>query len=178
MKSVRLFNILFLICATISTFAIAQSSSEIRSPESVFGFVPGSDRQLMGYGELVDYLLDLSAASDRVEMREVGTSPLGRTMYVAFISAPENLDRLVQLEIDARCRVAVTPETVPRLVTLIRIVVVIGVNEAVEERKGNRAPNIVTSGPCRNVETEQVFGEVVPFVPIARLLVVGFPADT
>ncbi len=108
MKSVRLFNILFLICATFSTFAIAQSSSEIRSPENVFGFVPGSDRQLMDYGELVDYLLDLSAASDRVEMREVGTSPLGRTMYVAFISAPENLDRLDELQ-EINKRLALDP---------------------------------------------------------------------
>ena len=73
MKTVRLFSILFVICAFLSTSAIAQSSPEIRSPEEVFGFVPGSDRQLMDYGELVDYLLELAAASDRVEMREVGT---------------------------------------------------------------------------------------------------------
>lgn len=108
-----------------------------------------------------------------VELRVVRAFSVDRAYNL-----PEKLERLVQLEIDARCRVAVTPEIVPRLVTLIRIVVVIGVNETVEERKGNRAPNIVTSGPCRNVETEQVFGEVVSFVPIARLLVVGFPADT
>jgi len=98
MNTVRLFGILFLICATLSTFAIAQTSSEIRSPEDVFGFVPGSDRQLMDYGELVDYLLELAAASDRIEMREVGESPLGRTMYVTFISAPENLNRLEELQ--------------------------------------------------------------------------------
>ena len=98
MKTVRLFSILFLICATFSTSAIAQSSSEIRSPESVFGFVPGSDRQLVDYTELVNYMLDLAAASERIEMREVGTSPLGRTMYVAFISAPENLNRLDELQ--------------------------------------------------------------------------------
>jgi hypothetical protein len=108
MKTVRLFSIAFLICATFSTLAIAQSSSEIRSPESVFGFVPGSDRQLMDYAELVDYLLDLSAASDRIEMREVGKSPLGRTMYVAFISAPENLNRLDELQ-EINKRLALDP---------------------------------------------------------------------
>ena len=111
MKTVRLLSILFLICATFSTYAIAQSSPEIRSPESVFGFVPGSDRQLMDYGELVDYLLDLSAASDRIEMREVGKSPLGRTMYVAFISAPENLSRLDDLR-EINKRLALDP-TIP-----------------------------------------------------------------
>jgi len=108
MKTARFFSFLFLICATLSTFAIAQTSSEIRSPESVFGFVPGSDRQLMDYGELVDYLLELAAASDRVEMSEVGTSPLGRTMYVAFISAPENLNRLDELQAINR-RLALDP---------------------------------------------------------------------
>ena len=112
MKTVRIFSILFLICAILSTFAIAQSSSEIRSPESVFGFVPGSDRQLMDYGELVDYLLDLSVASDRVEMREVGTSPLGRTMYVAFISVPENLSRLDELQ-EINKRLALDPAIPP-----------------------------------------------------------------
>jgi len=109
MKFVRLFSILFLVCATLSTFAIAQSSSEIRSPESVFGFVPGSDRQLIDYTELVNYMLDLSAASDRIEMREVGTSPLGRTMYVAFISAPGNLSRLEDLQ-EINKRLALDPE--------------------------------------------------------------------
>jgi hypothetical protein len=108
MKSVRLLSILFLVCATLSTFAIAQSSSEIRSPESVFGFVPGSDRQLVDYGELVGYLFELAAASDRVEMREVGLSPLGRKMYVAFISTPENLIRLDELQ-EINKRLALDP---------------------------------------------------------------------
>ena len=108
MKSVRLFSILFLICATFSSVAIAQSGSEIRSPESVFGFVPGSDGQLMDYSALVKYLLDLSAASDRIEMRDVGKSPLGRTMYVTFISAPKNLSRLDELQ-EINKRLALDP---------------------------------------------------------------------
>jgi len=112
MKTVRLSSILLLFCATLSTFATAQSKSEIRSPESVFGFVPGSDRQLVDYGELVDYLLELAAASDRVEMREVGESPLGRTMYVAFISAPENLKRLDELQ-EINKRLALDPAIPP-----------------------------------------------------------------
>ena len=97
MKSARRICFPFLFCVFLSTIAFAQANPAIRSPESVFGFVPGSDRQLIDYGQLVDYLLDLAAASDRVEMREVGTSPLGRTMYVAFISAPGNLARLDEL---------------------------------------------------------------------------------
>jgi hypothetical protein len=103
------FCVVFVLCVVLPTFAIAQPDAEIRSPESVFGFVPGSDRQLIDYGQLVDYMLDLAAASDRLELREVGTSPLGRTMYVAFISAPENLARLDELR-EINRRLALDPD--------------------------------------------------------------------
>jgi len=85
-----------LILATAG-FVPAQAPTTIPSPESVLGFVPGSDRQLMDYEQLTGYLERLAAASDRVEMREVGTTPLGRTMYVAFISSAENIERLDEL---------------------------------------------------------------------------------
>jgi hypothetical protein len=102
MKSVRLFRILLVICASFVA-ALNVYTAEIQSPESFFGYVPGSDRQLMDYGQLVEYMQGLSAASDRLEMREVGTSPLGRPMYVAFISSAENLARLDELrEINRR----------------------------------------------------------------------------
>ena len=82
----------------ISSFVPAQAvASEIPTPESVLGFEPGSDRQLMDYGQLVGYLQDLAAASPRVAMLEVGVTPLGKPMYVAFISGPENIARLDQL---------------------------------------------------------------------------------
>jgi len=97
MKILRQLCILILVVVSVPAIASAQTTTAIPSPESVFGFVPGTDRQLMDYGELVDYLLDLAAVSDRIEMREVGQSPLGRTMYVAFISAAENLQRLDEL---------------------------------------------------------------------------------
>jgi hypothetical protein len=44
-------------------------------------------------------------------MRDVGTSPLGRTMYVAFISAPENVNRLDELR-EINRRLALDP-TIP-----------------------------------------------------------------
>jgi hypothetical protein len=82
----------------VSTFATAQTETGIvPTPESVLGFAPGSDRQLMDYGQLVQYLHELAGVSPRIEMLEVGASPLGRPMYVAFISAPENIARLDEL---------------------------------------------------------------------------------
>ncbi|MBU0755332.1 MAG: hypothetical protein KJ645_09340 [Planctomycetes bacterium] len=68
------------------------------SPEAHFGFKPGADRKLIDYEGLVEYLQVLDAASDRIEMREVGCSPLDRPMYVVFISTPENLANLEALQ--------------------------------------------------------------------------------
>ena len=73
------------------------AQSSVPSPASVLGFEPGADRQLMDYGQLTGYMLQLAKASDRIEMREVGTTPLGRTMYVVFISSPDNIARLDEL---------------------------------------------------------------------------------
>ncbi len=109
MRTVRLTVIVLLISTFSSVPTFAQSTPEITSPESAFGFVPGTDRKLIDYGQLVDYLLALAEASDRVEMREVGVSPLGRKMYVTFISAPENLRRLDELRAINQ-RLALDPE--------------------------------------------------------------------
>jgi hypothetical protein len=93
----------------LSSIFLVPTASAIDSPEDAFGFVPGTDRQLIDYGQLVDYMLDLAEVSDRVEMRDVGRSPLGRTMYVAFISTTENLARLDELRAINR-RLALEPE--------------------------------------------------------------------
>ncbi len=65
-----------------------------RSPEEFFGFVPGSDRNLFDYDQLIAYFKQLDQASPRVEMLEIGETPMGKKMYLVFISAPENLAKL------------------------------------------------------------------------------------
>lgn len=78
------------------------------SPETHFGFPPGADGQLMDYEQIVSYLRLLDAGSPRIEMRPIGTSPLGREIYVVFISAQENLVRLDELHAINR-RLALDP---------------------------------------------------------------------
>jgi hypothetical protein len=97
MRIMRRAFILTVIAAAVAGTSPAQTSTGIPSPASVLGFQPGSDRQLMDYEQLIDYMLKLAVASDRVEMREVGTTPLGRKMYVAFISSADNITRLDEL---------------------------------------------------------------------------------
>jgi hypothetical protein len=71
--------------------------SAVDSPETFFGFQPGSDGELLDYEELIEYLQALDAASDRLHLIELGASPQGRPMYVAFISSAENIVALERL---------------------------------------------------------------------------------
>lgn len=73
---------------------IRGQASEMQSPESYFGFQPGSDGNLFSYSELIGYLSDLDEHSDRVFLEEIGTSPMGRNMYIAFISSSANIAKL------------------------------------------------------------------------------------
>lgn len=66
----------------------------ITEPSDFFGFEPGSDRNLFTYEQLIDYLQKLDAESDRIYMEQIGASPMGRPMYIAFISSADNIARL------------------------------------------------------------------------------------
>src|SRR5215813_1965560 len=86
--------------------ALAQrrpTPSAIPSPRSVLGFDPGDDRTIADWKQISDYFTRLDAASDRVELQTIGQSTLGRTMFVAYISAPENIRNLAKYkEIQAK----------------------------------------------------------------------------
>ena len=62
-----------------------------RSPAEIFGFNPGDDYKLASYEQMETFYRQLAAESDRVELRTIGESPLGRTLYLLTISTPENL---------------------------------------------------------------------------------------
>ena len=77
---------------------IALASGPIETPESHFGFRPGADRMLLDYEQLIAYLQKLAAASPRLRLVEIGKSPMGRTMYIAFVSSVENIQNLERLK--------------------------------------------------------------------------------
>ncbi|MFW5820554.1 MAG: M14 family zinc carboxypeptidase, partial [Bacteroidota bacterium] len=64
---------------------------------------------LFNYEELIDYIQKLDELSDRLEMRMVGTSPMGKPMYIAFFSSPENISRLDELK-DINKELAINPQ--------------------------------------------------------------------
>ena len=68
------------------------------SPASVLGFTPADDRRVADWRQITDYFTRLDAASERVQLRTLGQTTLGRPLVVAFISAPENIRNLAKYQ--------------------------------------------------------------------------------
>lgn len=83
------FRILLLAAALLVRLAAA-----VPTPLEHFGFTPGDERKLAGYAELTAYFEKLAKSSDRIVLREFGTTSMGKPMFAAFISDAANLKRL------------------------------------------------------------------------------------
>jgi len=109
--------------------ALAQKS--ITSPETAFGFKPGTDRKLADWNQLTAYYKKLSAESDRVRYEELGKTTEGRPFVALTISAPDNLKHLDHyLDIQRRLsdpRIT-TPEEAKKLITEGKTVVAVTAN--------------------------------------------------
>lgn len=79
------------IAALLTAFTI---QAEPRSPEQMFGFQPGDDYKLASYEQIEAYFRQLAQESDRVQLREIGKSVLGRPLFLLTISSAENLANL------------------------------------------------------------------------------------
>ena len=79
--------------ATVVCLAATWSWAAVPSPKDHFGFTPGDDYKLADYQQITGYFQKLAQASDRIRLVEFGKSSTGKPMYVAFISAAENLKR-------------------------------------------------------------------------------------
>ena len=109
MKNALSLLLLFLIVLISSNKTLQAQSA--KSPAEFFGFEPGSDRNLFDYDQLIAYVKQLDEASPRIIVKEIGESPIGKKMYMVFISSPENLAKLDhykeinrKLALDARMR--------------------------------------------------------------------------
>jgi hypothetical protein len=67
-------------------------------PASVLGFKPGDDRRIADWRQITNYFTRLDATSERVQLRTLGKTTLGRALFVAFISAPENIRNLAKYQ--------------------------------------------------------------------------------
>jgi hypothetical protein len=90
LRTILIFGFLFFLFPRLTT---AQNPAPI-NPKEFFGFQPGSDRNLFDYEQLIEYFKVLDKSSQRLEMREIGKSPMGKPMYIIFISSAENIKNL------------------------------------------------------------------------------------
>jgi hypothetical protein len=66
----------------------------VPTPESVLGYPVGADLHLATYEESIAYFRALDAASERIQLIEVGRTSEDRPFYVAVISSADNLAHL------------------------------------------------------------------------------------
>ncbi|MCC6672313.1 MAG: peptidase [Planctomycetes bacterium] len=88
----------FVLGCTVPLAAQAQPPS----PKEFLGQEIGADHFLADYTQLARYWRALDAASERMQLEEIGTTAYGQTMLMAVLSAPENLARREELRQVAR----------------------------------------------------------------------------
>lgn len=70
----------------------------VTTPSSHFGFEPGADRMLFNYEQMIDYFKLLEKQSGRVKSFVIGTTPLGKPLYMVCISSEENIQNIEELK--------------------------------------------------------------------------------
>jgi hypothetical protein len=91
------------LAAALAVMVVAATGAQqvVPTPEQFFGFRMGTDNKLARWDKIVDYMRQVSGASDRVRFRELGKSTNGNPFIALEISSPETLktlDRYKQLE--------------------------------------------------------------------------------
>jgi hypothetical protein len=79
-------RILFAIALTFSVPLLGRAQTAIPTPEQFFGFQMGTDGKLARWDKIVDYMRQVSNASDRVRFRELGKSTNGNPFVALEIS--------------------------------------------------------------------------------------------
>src|SRR5262249_7368357 len=77
------------------------TSIKLQTPEQFLGFRVGEDRKLARWDKIVEYLKLVDAASDRVNLRELGKTTLNNPFIALEISSSDtikNLDRYKEFE--------------------------------------------------------------------------------
>ncbi len=81
------------LCVVIFLFACA-ASAQVPSPKSILGFHPTDDKTIADWSQITNYFARLDAKSDKVLVKEIGKTTLGKPMIVAFISSANNIKNL------------------------------------------------------------------------------------
>src|SRR5262245_45359078 len=76
------------------TSSTTARAAAIPAPEEVLGFVPGDDRKLASWNQIVEYFERLDQSSDRVKFETLGRTSMNKPFVMATISSPANLAKL------------------------------------------------------------------------------------
>ena len=87
--SLRLCVLFFLLFLT--TFA------QIPTPKSVLGFQPTDDKTIADWSQITNYFALIDQKSNKVLVKEIGKTTLGKPLIVAFISSANNIKNLEKL---------------------------------------------------------------------------------
>src|SRR5216683_3141282 len=82
---------LFALASLAAGFALGET---VTSPEQYFGFRIGTDKKLVRYDKMVEYLQKVAGQSDRVRIRTLGPTTQGNPFVLLEISAPDTLKNL------------------------------------------------------------------------------------
>jgi len=93
----RVLSLILLAGLIISINPPLLAQKALPDPESFFGFKPGADRMLFDYEKMISYFQKLDEASPRIKLAEIGTSPMGKKMYILFVSSEKNISHLDDL---------------------------------------------------------------------------------
>ena len=83
----------------------APAATVVPGPETVLGFVPGEDRRLADWGQVLAYLRALDQASARVTVEEVGKTTQGRPFVMVTVTSEANQARVEEIR-QANARIA------------------------------------------------------------------------
>ena len=74
------------------------ATAAVQSPEQYFGFRIGSDKKLVRWDKIVEYMQAVAAGTDRVKFRNLGPTTNGNPFILLEISSAENLRNLDKLK--------------------------------------------------------------------------------
>src|ERR1044071_1622474 len=77
---------------------VATAQTKIPAPAEVLGFVPGEDRKLASWSQVVEHFQRLGQASDRLTFQTLVQTTRGQPFVMATISSPANLARLEEFK--------------------------------------------------------------------------------
>ena len=83
------------LCAVAATSPLAPA--QVPDPVAFFGHEVGADYKLIDYSDMVRYLREVEANSDRVKLVDIGPTSYGQRMWMSVITSPKNHARLERL---------------------------------------------------------------------------------